>query len=101
MANRYRNISKSTTSDGVQYTNNPIYPEISLSENDYYVISSDGDRYDTLAQQFYDDYTLWWIIASANTSERASLAITPGVQLRIPADKDRIIQAYDEFNKSR
>ena len=101
MANRYRDISKSTTSDGVEYIVNPIYPEIPLSENDFYIISSQGDRYDTLAQQFYSDYTLWWIIAAANNSQRASLTVQPGVQLRIPTDKDKILQAYNQFNKKR
>ena len=101
MANRYRDIATSTTSDGIEYTTNPIYPEIPLSENDFYIISSQGDRYDTLAQQFYSDYTLWWIIAAANNSQRASLVVQPGVQLRIPTDKDKIIQVYNQFNKKR
>jgi len=50
MANRYRDIKHSTTSDGVEYISNPIYPDIPLSDQDYYVISTGGDRYDTLAQ---------------------------------------------------
>lgn len=101
MANRYRDIQHSTTSDGVEYINNPIYPEIPLSDQDYYVISTGGDRYDTLAQQFYSDHTLWWIIAMANTSERASLIVEPGVQLRIPANKENILQLYRSINKTR
>jgi len=101
MANRYRDIKKSRTTDGVQFINNPIYPEIPLSENDYYVISTSGDRYDTLAKDFYGDHTLWWIIASANNSQRASLIVEPGVQLRIPADKDTIVQLYNQVNKKR
>jgi len=101
MANRYRDITKSKTTEGVEYVNNPIYPEIPLSDRDYYVISTGGDRYDTLAKQFYSDYTLWWIIAMANNSERASLIVEPGVQLRIPADKDRILQIYNQVNKKR
>jgi len=101
MANRYRDISKSKTSDGIEYINNPIYPEIPLSDRDYYVISTGGDRYDTLAKQFYSDYTLWWIIAMANNSERSSLIVEPGVQLRIPADKDKILQLYNQVNKKR
>lgn len=101
MANRYRNIKESKTSDDIRYINNVIYPEIPLSEDDYYVISTGGDRYDILAQQFYNDYTLWWIIASANTSERASLSIRPGVQLRIPANKDSILELYNQVNEDR
>ena len=40
MANRYRDIQHSKTSDGVEYINNPIYPDIPLSDQDYYVIGS-------------------------------------------------------------
>jgi hypothetical protein len=101
MANRYRDIKQYRTSDGVEYKTNAIYPDIPLSDQDYYVISTGGDRYDTLAQQFYSDHTLWWIIAMANNSERASLIVEPGVQLRIPADKDKIQQLYRDINKSR
>ena len=101
MANRYRDTKRSKTSDGIEYITNSIYPDIPLSDQDYYVISTGGDRYDNLAQQFYSDHTLWWIIAMANNSERASLIVEPGIQLRIPADKDRILQLYRDVNKSR
>jgi len=101
MANRYSNIPQSTTSDNITFVNNVIYPDIPLSADDYYVISTGGDRYDTLATQFYSDYTLWWIIAAANNSERGSLAVTPGTQLRIPANKDQIIQLYNQVNANR
>ena len=101
MSNRYRGIKRDRTSDQIEYVANVIYPEIPLSEEDYYVISTGGDRYDTLAQEFYSDNSLWWIIASANNSERASLIVQPGVQLRIPADKDRILQLYNQVNRTR
>jgi len=101
MANRYRDIKQSTTSDGVTYIVNAIYPQVPLSEEDFYVISTGGDRYDILAQQFYGDHTLWWIIAAANNSERASLVVEPGIQLRIPANKDSILELYRQVNKTR
>jgi len=101
MANRYRDIARLRTTDGIEYITNAIYPEIPLSDQDYYVISTGGDRYDTLAQQFYSDHTLWWIIASANNSERASVMVEPGVQLRIPANKENIVQLYRDINRKR
>lgn len=101
MANRYRNTQQINTSDGIPYLVNTIYPDIPLSEDDFYVITTGGDRYDTLATQFYNDHTLWWIIASANVSERGSLAVKPGVQLRIPANKERILEAYNQVNSTR
>ncbi len=101
MANRYENIKQITTMDGITYKSNTIYPEVPLSENDFYVITSAGDRYDTLAQQFYNDYSLWWIIAAANNSQQASLNVEPGVQIRIPANQSQIVSQFNQVNKTR
>jgi hypothetical protein len=101
MANRYENIKQITTMDGITYRSNTIYPEAPLSENDFYVITSAGDRYDTLAQQFYNDYSLWWIIAAANNSQQASLNVEPGVQIRIPANPSQIVSQFNQVNKTR
>jgi len=101
MANRYTNIKTEKTSTGVPYYTNSIYPEIPLNQEDYYVITTAGDRYDTLALQFYGDDSLWWIIASANTFQQSGLTIVPGVQLRIPADKSGAIQLYNQVNATR
>jgi len=95
---RYDTVPKLNTSDGTQYRTTVFYPEIPLSENDYYVISTAGDRYDILAQKFYNDYTLWWIIAAANNSEKASLVLQPGVQIRIPYNRDQAIENYTRLN---
>jgi hypothetical protein len=97
--NRYQNIQELKSPSGKTYRRNVIYPEVPLSEKDYYVITTAGDRYDTLAQQFYNDYSLWWIIAAANNSERASLVVEPGVQLRIPTDIENIINKFNSTNK--
>ena len=99
--NRYTNIKSSKTDEGTVYINNPIYPEIPLSEDDIYVVTTAGDRYDTLSQQFYGDPSLWWIIASANTSTRSALNVEKGVQLRIPASKEPALQLYHEVNRNR
>ena len=99
--NRYDNIQKEVSLDGVRYIRNAVYPEIPVSEDDIYIKTTGGDRYDTLALQFYNDSSLWWIIASANNSERASLVVKPGVQLRIPADKEEVIQQFNTVNANR
>lgn len=96
---RYENIQIVQSPEGKQYRNTTVYPDIPLSDNDYYVITTAGDRYDTLADQFYNDHTLWWVIASANTSERASLIVQPGIQIRIPGNIDIIISNYNKANK--
>ncbi len=101
MANRYTDIKTAKTSTGVPYYTNPVYPEIPLSQEDYYVVATAEDRYDTLALQFYGDDKLWWIIAAANNYQQSGLMITPGVQLRIPADKSGAIQIYNQVNATR
>ena len=101
MANRYRDIKQFNTSDGITYKANSIYPQVPLSDKDYYVITTAGDRYDTLAYQFYNDTSLWWIIAAANNSQQASLVVEPGVQIRIPYDKTIALDLYNQVNKTR
>lgn len=98
---RYLNIQQTNTEEGTRYLGNAIYPFIPETENDIYVIATAGDRFDTLALQFYKDPSLWWIIASANNSVRGSLIPTPGVQLRIPADKNLALKLYDQVNSTR
>lgn len=100
--NRYTTIAQTKTSEGRRYIQNSIYPDIPETVDDTYVITTVGDRYDILAQQFYRDASLWWIIASANPMNKSdSLVPTPGEQLRIPANPNGIISKYEQLNKKR
>jgi len=102
LANRYRNISTTVNADGRRYRRNPIYPEIPKSGEDIYLIASEGDRYDTLASTYYGDPTLWWIIATANSSSnRASLIPNLGTQIRIPYNKQEAIARFNSLNQNR
>ena len=101
MPKRYKNTEILKTEEGIRYFKTTIYPEIPIDADDTYVISAGGDRYDTLAQQYYQDSSLWWIIASANPTTRFSLAIIPGAQLRIPVNPSNAVRAYDDLNKNR
>lgn len=96
--NRYTNITTNKSESGKSFIKNALYPTIPASENDIYVISTAGDRYDTLAREYYKDSSLWWIIASANNHQRASLVINPGVQIRIPANKAEAIELFNSIN---
>jgi nucleoid-associated protein YgaU len=98
---RYTDIQERLSNSGKRYKVNPIYPSIPLSENDTYVITVGGDRYDTLAHEFYSDSRLWWIIASANNADRDTINITPGTQLRIPSEVTQILESYESFNANR
>jgi hypothetical protein len=78
----------------------PRYPDIPLSFEDNYFITTEGDRMDILAQQFYKDSSLWWVIAISNPSiNQGSYFIKPGTQIRIPTNIDSIINTYKAINR--
>lgn len=97
---RYSNIATTTDENNKLYKVNSIYPNVPLSEDDFYVITTLGDRYDTLSSQFYKTSEYWWVIASANTAERDTLTIIPGTQLRIPANPQQYLSDYENFNNT-
>ena len=99
MAQRYSNIDSLLTSGGKRYRKNAIYPTIPQSPDDTYIITTSGDRYDQLAQQFYGDQRLWWVIAMANNSKKDGLIVKPGVQLRIPADGQGAKALFEQLNE--
>jgi len=100
---RYSKIKIETNSkvkEGVQFYKNVKYPEIPLSVSDIYVITQTGDRYDLLANQYYGDKTLWWIIAIANPSiVYGTLTIPSGVQIRIPVNISDVLNSYNKLNE--
>lgn len=89
------------------YTNRPYYkgkyyPNVPLSKDDIYVITTVGDRLDSFAFAYYGDSTLWWIISMANNNiTKGALYPAPGTQLRIPTDIGQIMNLYQKFNQRR
>ena len=97
--NRYQNIGITRNSQGVSYYRTTQYPEVPLSVNDIYVISADGDRFDLLAQQYYGDSSLWWIISIANEELKQNSLIPPlGGQIRIPYNPTEVINEFNRIN---
>ena len=85
MANRYTYTNPKKDSDtNVIYMESTIYPKVEPKDSDFYIISSAGDRLDLLANKYYNDTRWWWIIARANNIGKGTLALEPGMQLRIP-----------------
>jgi hypothetical protein len=84
------------------YYKGKFYPDIPLSETDEYVITTVGDRLDSLAYSYYLDATLWWVIAAANNNiTKGALYPVPGTQLRIPTDINSVLDLYNQFNQAR
>ena len=100
MPGRVRKI-KTRVLDRKRYYTAIKYPEIPLSVDDFYVITTIGDRLDNLANQFYEDVNLWWVITSANPDiiKRDSFMLEPGIEIRIPANLQTILENFNELNK--
>ena len=85
------------------------YPEVPLNDNDTYVYTTQGDRFDVLANQYYGDSSLWWIISIANTAtagtslpsdlHQDSLIIPEGIQIRIPSNYASVLSSYKILNQ--
>tara|TARA_B110000037_G_scaffold207418_1_gene254368 strand:- start:131 stop:421 length:291 start_codon:yes stop_codon:yes gene_type:complete len=96
MASRYENNQSKKINDGRNVYRSKIYPEIPLRDDDIYVASETGDRLDTLAFQYYEDASLWWIIASANNIHNAPFGLKDGTILRIPQNYIEILVNFSE-----
>jgi phage tail protein X len=105
--NRYQNIPKTKINGNLVYQTSR-YPEVPLSPNDIYVYTTQGDRFDVLAQQYYKNSSLWWVISIANTGNAGAgtltglpqntLVIPQGIQIRIPANYANVITDFNTIN---
>ena len=94
MASRYENNEEQKLNDGKRVYRTKIYPNIPKKDSDIYIVVQAGDRLDTLANQFYSDSSLWWIIATANNIHDAGFTVSDGTILRIPVDYNTIINNF-------
>ena len=98
MPNRYQNIPIEKI-NGKRVYQTTRYPEIPLTEEDIYVYTTQGDRFDILAQQYYGDQSYWWVISIANAQLfQNSLVIPEGIQLRIPSNLAGILSSFNLLN---
>lgn len=99
MQSRYQNIptTKLNVTGSLYYQTN-VYPTVQPTDTDYYVITTINDRLDLIAFDFYQDTSLWWVIASANALPGDSIYPPVGIQLRIPTDVKTILGQYNIVN---
>jgi hypothetical protein len=102
MATRYDDKTILKTPQDKPYYKSKVYPNIPLSEEDVYVITTIGDRLDSLAYSYYLDVEYWWVISAANNNvTKGSMFPIPGTQLRIPTDLNSVLSAFNQFNKAK
>ena len=96
---RYNNIQIRKTESGKRYFKTVKYPIIEKNLNDRYIVGQMGDRLDNLANTYYQDSSLWWIIARANNIGKGDFTVPLGKQIRIPFNYISIVQQFGELNK--
>lgn len=99
MSNRYLYTNVKETKSKKKYLESTIYPKVPPTDNDIYIITEQGDRLDILANKYYQNPSMWWIIATANNLNDANFYIEPGIQLRIPSNVGRILNDLQRINK--
>lgn len=97
--NRYDSVGIKKDESGRRYRITTKLPIIEVSLDDTYIIGQLGDRLDNLAFKYYQDSSLWWIIARANNIGKGDFTVPIGKQIRIPANQFEIIEKYESLNK--
>jgi len=75
-----------------------MYPKIPIQDSDVFIYPKFGDRLDTLAQKYYEDTSLWWIIAKANNLDEAHIGLEVDKQIRIPINITFIINILKDMS---
>ena len=89
---RYKLTNQIKDANGVRKSASWIFPVPPASAIDTYITTTTPDRLDKLANDFYGDSQLWWIIASANGLGKGTLIVPENVTIRIPVQS-----GIDEF----
>tara|TARA_Y100000004_G_scaffold181983_1_gene228238 strand:+ start:223 stop:525 length:303 start_codon:yes stop_codon:yes gene_type:complete len=78
-----------------------IYPRIPIKNSDIFITPAYGTRLDLLANEYYKDSTLWWIIAQANGIKGFTALTTENFrgQLRIPTEIQDILSKFKSMNR--
>ena len=63
---RYDKTPIKKSKEGFRVYSTTYYPSIPLSDSDIFITTKESSRLDSLANQYYGDYSLWWVLAKAN-----------------------------------
>jgi hypothetical protein len=85
---RYNTV-KRRTDKKVNRIGTADLPEFEEKNSDILLIATNGDRCDSISQQYYGTPDFWWYIASINNI--TSNNIEAGTQLRVPVSLDQAI----------
>ena len=96
---RYDKTPIKKSKEGFRVYSTTYYPSIPLSDSDIFITTKESSRLDSLANQYYGDYSLWWVLAKAN-GIRGKTALKAGQILRIPGQLPEILDNFEAINES-
>lgn len=68
--------------------------------NDVYIRTTSAERLDKLAVDFYNDASLWWVIAAANNLGKGTIMIPQNTAIRIPTTS-QVNEFLTQVNRNR
>ena len=97
---RYINTITKRKPNGDRVYSYTLYPKIPIQNSDIFINPTYGDRLENLANQYYGDSTLWWIIAQANGIKGFTALYTKNFEgeLRIPTQISDILSEFKSMN---
>ncbi len=95
MPSRYKFTDIKLRGDGKRVFKPTMYPKIPIRDSDIFIYPRFGDRLDNLAYKYYNDVSLWWIIAKANNLDAAHIGLDVDKQIRIPMEITPILTKLD------
>jgi hypothetical protein len=90
MENRYSNIPTMLKTGKGRVYDSVLLPNVDATDRDIVVITVQGDRLDLLANEYYQDPSMWWVIALKNDMTEVDIAMKEGIVLRIPSRTEAI-----------
>ena len=95
---RYDTAKVKKDKNGTRYYKPTVVPNVPFKDSDIFVYPIYGDRFDTIAQRYYNDSSLWWIIAKANELSKGQISADPLKKIRIPTEIDDILESVEKSN---
>ena len=97
---RYSNTRIKRKQGGDRVYSYTLYPKIPIKNSDTFITPTYGDRLDVLANDYYNDPSLWWIIAQANGIKGFTVLYSKNFkgQLRIPTQIQDILSDFESMN---
>lgn len=80
------NFSRLLTIDSVEHWEKAELPTVDAAQDDLLYQVNQEDRIDLLAQRFYGNAELWWVIAVANGLDLLPNDLKPFSTIRIPSN---------------